>query len=115
MKRGTVRKFKRDHSQRTALLKSLATGLIEHGKIETTHAKARELRPYAEKLVTRARSGTLASRRLLREQLSARAVAKLMGEIAPRFTDRPGGYTRITKMGQRRTDGAPMAVIEFVA
>lgn len=115
MKRGTVRKFKRDHSQRGALLKSLATGLIEHGKIETTHAKARELRPYAEKLVTRARIGTLASRRILREQLSVAAVRKLMGEIAPKFAERSGGYTRITKMGQRRTDGAPMAIIEFVS
>ena len=115
MRRGNVRKFKRTHSQRTALLKSLATGLIEHGKIETTEAKARELRSFAEKLVTRARTGTVASRRLLMRQLSPAAVRKLMGEVAPRFTDRPGGYTRIVKMGNRHTDGAPMAVIEFVA
>lgn len=115
MKRGTGRKFKRNHSQRKALMKGLATGLIEHGKIETTHAKAMALRPYAEKLVSRARIGTLASRRILLAHLSSSATKKLIAEVAPRMTDRKGGYTRIVKMGPRLSDGAPMAIIEFVS
>ncbi|TIC81872.1 50S ribosomal protein L17 [Nocardioides sp. GY 10127] len=107
------------------ILRNLATALFEHGAITTTEKKARALRPYAEKLVTRAKKGDLHSRRLvLRELFSGLdpekdvvtkyAQHKLFTEIAPAFAERPGGYTRITKLGPRKGDNAPMAVIELV-
>jgi large subunit ribosomal protein L17 len=97
------------------ILSNLATSLFEHGRITTTEAKARMLRPYAERLITKARKGDLHNRRLvLRDVRDKGVVHALFEEIAPRFAERPGGYTRITKLGPRKGDNAPMAVIELV-
>jgi large subunit ribosomal protein L17 len=97
------------------MLANLATSLFRHGKIRTTEAKARRLRPYAERLVTFAKRGDLASRRrsiaLLRDKRVAHA---LFDEIAPKYVNRQGGYTRTVKIGPRKGDSAPMAVIELV-
>lgn len=109
------RKFGRERQERRALLRSLAGALIKRGKIKTTEAKAKELRPYIEKLVTAARPGTLAARRRVIERLGTMAPAKkLISEIAPRYLDRKGGYTRISKLPPRVKDGSKMAIIEFV-
>ena len=109
------RQLRRTSEQRLALLRNLASSLIEHGAIETTEAKAKELQPVVEKLVTKARSGTLHSRRLAGRHVHQRAVGdKLFQELGPKFAARPGGYTRILKIGARRGDGAEMARIEFV-
>ncbi|KUL38129.1 50S ribosomal protein L17 [Streptomyces sp. NRRL F-4489] len=98
-----------------ALLRNLATSLFEHGRITTTEAKARRLRPFAERLVTKAKKGDLHNRRQVMELVTDKSVVHtLFTEIAPRFAERPGGYTRITKIGNRRGDNAPMAVIELV-
>ncbi|EFL24043.1 MULTISPECIES: 50S ribosomal protein L17 [Streptomyces] len=97
------------------LLANLATALFEHGRITTTEAKARRLRPVAEKLVTKAKKGDLHNRRLVLQTVRDKSVVHtLFTEIAPRYENRPGGYTRITKIGNRRGDNAPMAVIELV-
>ena len=105
----------RSRDQRTALMRNLAESLILHGKIKTTEAKAKELRPFIEKLVTMARKGTLAARRTVASRLAREDVArKLVADIAPKYADRAGGYTRITKLSPREGDGAKMAVIEFV-
>ncbi len=110
------RQLRRTSEQRLALLRNLASSLIEHGAIETTEAKAKELQPFVEKLVTKARSGTLHSRRLAGRHVHQRAVGdKLFQELGPKFAARPGGYTRILKIGARRGDGAEMARIEFVS
>lgn len=111
-----VRKFGRKKNARRALLKGLALSLIEHGRITTTDAKAREIRPYVEKLVTKAKGGTLNDRRLVLATLGNQAVpvAKLFDEIAKNYVSRQGGYTRITKLPQRQGDASPMAIIEFV-
>ena len=94
---------------------SLAVGLIEHGRIQTTEAKAKELRSFVEKLVTRARKGDLASRRILISRLGNKStVEKLIKEIAPKYEKRTGGYTRVVKLGRREGDRAKMAIIEFV-
>lgn len=109
------RKFGREIGPRRALLRSLAVSLIEHGKIKTTEAKAKTLRPLVEKLVTRARGAKLADQRLLAARLGAvKAMRKLTREIAPRYLARPGGYTRISKLPRRTSDGSRMAIIEFV-
>ena len=111
-----VRKFGRNKGQREALLKGLMLSLISHGKIETTEAKAKELRPSIEKLITKANMSTLASRRLVISRLynlNAEA-AKLIDTIAPKYKGRTGGYTRITKIGRRAGDASKMAIIEFV-
>src|SRR5690348_7875509 len=98
------------------ILSNLATQLFEHRKITTTEAKARRLRPLAEKLITKAKRGDLASRRqVLRVVRDKSVVHTLFTEIGPHFETRPGGYTRITKLGPRKGDNAPMAVIELVA
>lgn len=112
-------KLQRDKAHREALLRNLAASLIEHGQIRTTLAKAKALRPFAEKLVTLGKKDTLHSRRraislLGSNQLAQRSVKRLFGEIAPASSDRQGGYTRIIKLGQRRSDSAPMALIEWV-
>jgi large subunit ribosomal protein L17 len=97
------------------ILSNLATALFEHGRITTTEAKARRLRPLAEKLITKARRGDLAARRqVLRVVRDKSVVHTLFTEIGPMFEGRPGGYTRITKIGPRKGDNAPMAVIELV-
>ena len=97
------------------MLANLATSLFEHGSITTTEAKARTLRPYAERLITRAKKGDLHSRRLVLRTIRDKGVVHhLFTEIAPMFSERPGGYTRITKLGPRKGDNAPMAVIELV-
>ncbi len=97
------------------LLGTLAEQLFEHGKIKTTEAKAKRLRPLAEKLITAAIEGDLAARRRVMETIQNKSVVHtLFTEIAPRFASRRGGYTRITKVGPRNGDNAPMAVIELV-
>ena len=109
------RQLRRTSEQRLALLRNLASSLIEHGAIETTEAKAKELQPFVEKLVTKAKQGTLHARRLAGRHVHKRATAdKLFQEVGPKFAARPGGYTRILKTGARRGDGAEMARIEFV-
>ncbi len=109
------RRLRRTSEQRLALLRNLASSLIEHGAIETTEAKAKELRPFVEKLITKARSGTLHDRRLAGRHVQKRATAdKLFQEIGPKFAARAGGYTRILKTGHRLGDGAEMARIELV-
>ena len=111
------RKFGRVKSQREALMMSLAIGLIEHNQIRTTEAKAKSLRPYIEKLITEARKGDMNStRRIVARLQNNRAVAdRLIKEIAPRFADRPGGYTRIIKLPCRAGDASPEAIIQFVS
>jgi len=102
-------------SHQKAILANLATSLFEHGKITTTEAKARVLRPYAEKLITKAKRGDLHNRRQVMSVIRDKTVVHvLFTEIGPRYEDRPGGYTRITKLGPRKGDNAPMAVIELV-
>ncbi|WP_457038301.1 50S ribosomal protein L17 [Geodermatophilus sp. SYSU D01176] len=97
------------------MLANLATSLFEHGRITTTEAKAKRLRPLAEKLVTFAKRGDLHARRQVMSTIRDKDVVHtLFAEIGPRFADRPGGYTRITKVGPRKGDNAPMAVIELV-
>ncbi|MFE2288414.1 50S ribosomal protein L17 [Streptomyces sp. NPDC059443] len=97
------------------LLANLAKALFEHGRITTTEAKARRLRPYAERLVTKAKKGDIHNRRLVLQTITDKSIVHtLFTEIAPRYENRPGGYTRITKIGNRRGDNAPMAVIELV-
>jgi large subunit ribosomal protein L17 len=97
------------------ILANLATSLFEHGRITTTEAKARTLRPVAERLITKAKKGDLHNRRLVLQTIKDKGVVHtLFEEIAPRFAERPGGYTRITKLGPRKGDNAPMAVIELV-
>ncbi|CNF17448.1 50S ribosomal protein L17 [Mycobacterium tuberculosis] len=97
------------------ILANLATALFEHGRITTTEAKARRLRPLAEKLITKAKRGDLHNRRLVARTIRDKSVVHtLFTEIAPSFETRPGGYTRITKIGPRKGDNAPMAVIELV-
>jgi large subunit ribosomal protein L17 len=99
-----------------AILSNLATSLFEHRRITTTEAKARALRPVAERLITKAKKGDLHNRRLVLRTIRDKGVVHvLFTEIAPQFADRPGGYTRITKIGPRKGDNAPMAVIELVA
>lgn len=110
------RKFGREKNQRNALVNSLALNLIVREKIKTTEPKAKELRPFIEKIVTKAKKNDLASRRLVISKLSNRKkeVKKLFDKIAPRYVDVGGGYTRILKLGTRKSDGAKMAIIEFV-
>ena len=96
------------------MLKALTTSLFTHGKIKTTEAKAKEIRPIVEKMLTRGKSDTLTSRRLLIAQLGDIATANKLIKTAATYTERKGGYLRITKMGPRKGDGAAMAVIEFV-
>jgi len=112
----TKRKFGRVKSQRNALMHSLAGNLIVKGKIKTTLAKAKELRPFMEKLVTHAKIDTLSKRRLVMSKIANRKpeTKKLFEKIAPNYIDRKGGYTRVLKLGARKSDSAEMAYIEFV-
>jgi large subunit ribosomal protein L17 len=98
-----------------AILRGLSRALIQHGRIVTTEAKAKRLRPYVEKLITKGRKGGLHNRRQALSYLQDRKlVHRLFTEVGPRAGDRPGGYTRILKLGQRRGDATPMAIIELV-
>ncbi len=110
----SIRKFGRVRKVRTALLNSLALSLILKGKIKTTDAKARELRPFVEKLVSTGRLGTMASRRNLVSKIGIIGASKIVKDLSPKYKDRSGGYTRITKLPARLSDGGLMAVIEFV-
>ena len=102
-------------SHQKALLANLATSLFEHGRIKTTEPKARALRPYAEKLITHAKKGTLHNRREVMKKIRDKDIVHvLFAEIGPFFADRNGGYTRIIKVENRKGDNAPMAVIELV-
>lgn len=111
----TNRKFGRKRKGRKALLNSLVLNLIVRGKIKTTLPKAKELRSLIEKLITRAKKGDLATRRLIIASLGGRnrEVKKLFDVIAPKYSDKNGGYTRVLKLGARKADAAPMAIIEF--
>ena len=127
--RNAFRKLSRTTEHRRALFNNLAMALIENGRIKTTDAKAKSLRSVAEKLVTLGKQGTLAARRQVYAQLGGagkhprngegphrvqRTVETLFGDLATRFKERPGGYTRIVKIGNRHGDAAPMSIIEFV-
>lgn len=109
------RKLNRSSSHRSALARSQATALLRHGRIKTTLTKAKSLQPFVEKLITTARGGDLHSRRLVAREIQDLAVQrKLMDEIAPRYAQRPGGYTRIYRLTTRRGDGVQEALIELV-
>ncbi len=109
------RKLGRTSAHRKAMFRNQLVALFEHERIVTTLAKAKELRPLAERMVTLARTGTLANRRRVLTMVPDKTVVKkLFDEIAPRFLERPGGYTRIVRLGRRRGDGAELAIIEFV-
>ena len=115
-RKGARRKLRRTSEQKLALMRNLASSLIESGAIETTEAKAKELRPFAERLITLARRGDLHARRLVERRLKDRAVThKLFTDLGPRFASRPGGYTRIVKLGHRAGDGADVARIELLS
>lgn len=115
------RRLSRNSSQRKALLRDLVTDLIINERIETTLSRAKELKRLADRMVTLGKKGTLASRRQAAEMVrfemaneNENALQKLFSDIAPRYKDRNGGYTRVLKTGPRRGDSAPMAIIEFV-
>lgn len=109
------RKLSRTASHRRATLRNMATSLFRHGRIETTTAKAKELRPYAERLITLAKRGDLHARRLAGARIREREVLGILfDELGPRFKDRPGGYTRIIKLGNRKGDAADMSLIQLV-
>jgi large subunit ribosomal protein L17 len=109
------RKLQRTASHRAALFRNQAAALVKHEQITTTLAKAKELRPYVEKLVTLAKKGGLSNRRLAHSRLmDDTQLKKLFDVIGPRYAERAGGYTRIIKAGIRASDAAPMAIIEFV-
>ncbi|HEX9727460.1 MAG TPA: 50S ribosomal protein L17 [Gemmatimonadales bacterium] len=110
------RQLSRTSSHRRAMLNNMAASLFQHERVVTTEAKAKELRPFAEKLITMARRGDLHARRQVERRIRDRAVSgRLFSEIGPRFASRPGGYTRIVKLGHREGDGAEMARIELLA
>lgn len=110
-----TRSFGRDNGQRKALLQSLARSLVIHESIVTTEPKAKELRPFIEKIITKGRSGTVAARRDIIMTLGSETGAKkIIDTLSPKYKDRKGGYTRIIKMPRRLSDGSPMAAIAFV-
>jgi large subunit ribosomal protein L17 len=109
------RKLQRTSSHRAALFRNMAAALIKHEQITTTTAKAKELRPYVEKLITLAKKGGLSNRRLAHSRLlDETQLRKLFDVLAPRYEGRPGGYARIVKAGLRASDASPMAIIELV-
>ncbi|MDE2038090.1 MAG: 50S ribosomal protein L17 [Patescibacteria group bacterium] len=110
-----IRKFGREKNQRNALMRSLMRNLIRDSRIKTTTAKAKELRPMIEKLVTKAKSADVAARRLVVSRIQSPVEAKkLVDVIAPKYKGRAGGYTRIIRLPKRDLDGSPMSLIEFV-
>jgi large subunit ribosomal protein L17 len=108
------RQLKRDTNERKALFKGLASSLVLHERIETTEQKAKSIKGQVEKLVTKAKVGDQNAERLIQPYLNAQAVSKMMRDIAPRFKSRPGGYTRIVRMGRRLQDNASMVILEWV-
>lgn len=113
--RNSISKLNRTSAHRRALMKNLATSLIEEERIVTTEAKAKALRPYAERLITLGKRGTLHARRQAMRWIHGRPVAKkLFEDLAPRYKGRSGGYTRIVKIGARPGDAAPLAMIQFL-
>lgn len=109
------RRLSRTRSHKQAMLRNMAASLFRHDHVVTTEAKAKELRPFAEKLITLARRGDLHARRQVERHIKDRDVSgRLFGEIGPRFASRPGGYTRILKLGHRPGDGAELARIELL-
>lgn len=113
--RKSGRHFNRNANARKALLRNLSTSLLEHGRITTTEAKAKELRRSVERLITIAKADDIAARRRVAQDISKPDVAdRLFANLVPRLQDRPGGYTRIIRKGPRLGDGAPMVVIELV-
>jgi large subunit ribosomal protein L17 len=114
--RAKGRQLSRTSTHKRAMLNNMATSLFVHGRVITTEAKAKELRPFAEKLITLARRGDLHARRLVERRIKDRqTLSRLFSEIGPRFAARPGGYTRILKLGHREGDGADVARIELLA
>ena len=110
-----TRKLGRPTDQRKAMLRNLVTSFLENGKIETTVTRAKETRSMAEKMITLGKKGTLAARRQALAYITKEdVVTKLFNEIAPKYAERNGGYTRIYKLGERRGDGAQMAILELV-
>ena len=113
--RSKGRQLSRTASHKRAMLNNMAASLFRHERIVTTQAKAKELRPFAERLITLARRGDVHARRVAGRKIQDRDVlGKLFEDIAPRYTERPGGYTRILKLGRRKGDAAEMSLIELV-
>ena len=111
----TGKKLGRDSSHRKAMYANLAASLIEHGRIRTTETKAKAVRPIVEKMITLGRDGSIHARRQALAFLRTQEVVHMLfSEVAPRFRDRPGGYTRVVKLGPRQGDAAPMAYLELV-
>ncbi len=109
------RHLSRTAEHRRMMLRNMATSLFKHGRIETTVAKAKELRQYAEPLITRAKKGDLHARRVVGRKIhDGEALTRLFEEIGPRYAERPGGYTRVIKVGHRSGDAADLAIIELV-
>lgn len=113
-KRNKGRKFSRKTGPRKMLFKSLANSFFLQEKIITTEAKAKELRSFAEKMLTRAKNNSISNRRILAKNLTPKANKKVFEELAPRYKQRKGGYTRIIKLGPRTSDGARMVIIELI-
>ena len=114
--RKSHRKLNRSGSHRTALLRNMVTSLLDHERIQTTDAKAKELRGVAERMITLGKRGDLHARRQALSVIRSKEVtAKVFDELAERFRDRPGGYTRVIKVGNRVGDAAPVSIIELVA
>jgi len=109
------RKLSRPTAHRMSMLRTMVTDLLKHETVQTTEAKAREIRPLAEKMITRGKKGTLHERRLAATFLTDQDVLKkVFEELGPRFESRTGGYTRMVKLGQRKGDAAPMAIVELL-
>jgi large subunit ribosomal protein L17 len=113
-KRATGRIFGRKAGPRKAMVVSVARSLVRHGRIRTTEAKAKEVSPFVEKLITKAKKGDLPARRHLLIFFEPAIARKMIDELGPRYKDRHGGYTRVIKLGPRKNDGARMAFVEFV-
>ena len=113
--RNSGRKLSRNTSHRRALLRNLVTSFLEHGRLMTTLPKAKEIRPLAEKMITLGKRDSLHARRQVQAYVLKEAIAKkVFADIAPKFADRKGGYSRIIKLGNRKGDGADLAVIELI-
>ncbi len=112
--RNKNKQLSRNKNQRNALIKSLAVSLVKHGKITTTEIKAKVLKPFVEKLITKGKAGDLSATRLIASKIGAASAKKIIKEISPKYKDRQGGYARIIKIKARVSDGARMAQIEFV-